>query len=182
MGIETLIIEDNDEPGKSLYDLLSSSYSIAAARNETLTSRAQNLLGFAGIVDTILVAVIVILVTEPVVRETFQKSTYYPILRLLFIIGFLAYILSILLALLANLTTKYIPVPQVPGEDYVENIFSGTKNFNLKFYALQAASAVKDYNSRNSRKFLWLQLATVFMVIAIVTTAILGVIMALTMI
>jgi hypothetical protein len=171
-----------NEPGESLYDLLSDSYSCVADRNDTLISQAQSLLGFAGIVDTILVALIVVLLTNPIVEATFQKSTYYQLLRGLFIVGFLAYIFSIISALIANLTTKYIPVPQVPGGDYVKDVFDGDRSFNLKFYALQAAYAVNHYNSGNSEKYLWLQLATVLLFFAILITAIAGVIMTYTMI
>jgi hypothetical protein len=53
---------------EKIYSDLQRQHDLTAERRKTLTSQATNLMGFAGIVDTILIALIVALATNKDVR------------------------------------------------------------------------------------------------------------------
>lgn len=169
------------EPGEKLYQALMSQYSLVRDRNDAYVTRAQNLLGFAGIINTILVALIVSVVSNEEVRTLLRLSPNLQYFELTIKIGFLGYILSIILALAAFRTTKYKPIPQVNSKEFINSIFQKKANLSLKNLAMQACEAIDYYDIINAEKYRFLFWATVFLMIAIISTAVLG-ILILTMI
>lgn len=78
-----------------MYDDLMRQYDLTADRRKSLTSQASSLLGFAGIIETILIATIVALGTNGDVRNLIIGSDFrYPLLYLASI-GFIAYIVTV---------------------------------------------------------------------------------------
>lgn len=150
-------------------------YSLVRERNDIFTTRAQSLLGFAGIINTILVAIIMTLISNDKARELLSTSPYISYFHLSIIIGFSGYILSIILSLFAFRTTKYMPIPQINSREFVTDFFQKKVDLNIKHLALQAYVAIEYYNNANSKKYTLLFFATVSLMIAILFTAILGI-------
>ena len=156
-----------------LYQFLSERYKLASERTEALSSRAHALLGFAGIINTILVAIILGMMDES--KRAFIFNV--PYLRQVAVISFTFYGLSALFSLLAFKTTQYMPVPQIDSKEFIKDLFSGKAELSEMHILLQLIDAIKFYDDINARKYTHLVLGTIFLLIAVSLTAITGIIL-----
>lgn len=161
--------------GEKLYEILLNHYSLVKERNDLFVQRSQNLLGFAGIINTILVALLMTIIINDETREVLASSAHFNFIYLFIVIGFLGYILAIILALFAFKITKYKPVPQINSKEYIIKVFQGEVFLSLKHFSIQIYEAIEFYNKKNAEKYMYLFLATVSLMIAIISTAILGI-------
>lgn len=167
------ILEKEEE--EKLYQGLISEYIQVKDRSDAYVTRAQNLLGFAGIVNTILVALMVTVVSNKEARTLLHSSPILPYFEFTIKIGFLGYILSIILALAAFRTTKYTPVPQLASREFINDIFQKKAHLPLKPLSMQVCKAIHNYNKINDEKYRFLLWSTVFLTLAIISTAFLGI-------
>jgi hypothetical protein len=165
----------DETPGEKLYKALIDQYTIVRERNDLLVDRAQNLLSFNSIVNTILLALMVALVTNKDFAKIFTDSPNSNYYKFIMVVGFLAYIASVIFALFAYITTKYMPVPQVKDENYIRDVFEENVDFDLKMFSYQAFRAIDVYNGRNRRKYTYLTISSAFLVVAVIATAIVGI-------
>lgn len=166
--------EQQSDQGEKLYQILVSQYSIVRERNDALVTRSQNLLGFAGIIDSISVAFIITLVSDEKVRDLLRSSSNLECFYLTITVSFLGYILSIILALAAFRVTKYMPVPQINSIDFIKKVFQNEANLSQKHLSMQIFKAIEFYDKKNAEKYMFLYWSTICLVIAIISTAILG--------
>lgn len=171
-----------EESQKEFYTYLLDRLKISKDRNDTLVNRAQTLLGLGGIINTILVALIVTFMNSTATAiPLIKNSPYLPLVGLVLIFGFGFYIASIILALMAYRTVPHTPVPQINSIDLIREIFDNKVKVSLEGLSLQACEAIDFYDSYNLEKFDQLNLATMFLTIAITLTAILAFLIILAM-
>jgi len=91
------------------------------------------------------------------------------------------YVLSTIFSLLAYKTSKYMPVPQVDSKEFIKDVFSGKTELSEIHILFQIIDAIKFYDNINARKYLYLLLGTIFLLIAIALTAITGVLFFLSL-
>jgi hypothetical protein len=172
---------------EELYKALSSQYKLVVERTDALSGRAQALLSFGGIADAILVAIIM-QVTNETARAFLTQHIYLPLLETVVFCGFTSYVLSIVFSLLAFKTQKPKLVPQLvqksdskPGAavEFVKAVLKGDAELSVNKLSLQVAGAIEYHLGLNERKYRWLLLGTLFMFVATVFTAILGIILFL---
>lgn len=164
---------------KLVYEDLKRAYDITLERRKTLTGQATSLMGFAGIIETILIGMLVTLATDHDARTELSRTAYYYPQLWFDVIGFVTYIIAIIFALLAFYEGKYYKVPQMPDKDNatksIIEIFSDpAKNYNLKLLAIQVNYATEQNQLTNNAKHLYLKVATTFLVIGIGASAIGG--------
>jgi hypothetical protein len=162
---------------KDLFDILIKGYSLVRERHESFADRAQSLLGFGGIVETILVAIVAALWTDEEAKAALTKLYHWEIFKYAIIIGFILYIISISCALYAWRTEQYKPAPMIASQDCLRDYLSGTNKFDFKTYCFQLFTAIEDYQKRNRSKYFWLNCAACSLAVAIIITALLGIYM-----
>ncbi|MDW8024233.1 MAG: hypothetical protein RMJ15_10990, partial [Nitrososphaerota archaeon] len=146
---------------EQIYQFLSERYKLASERTEALSNRAHALLGFAGIINTILVAIILGMMDES--KRVFLFNM--PYLQLVAVPGFTFYVLSAIFSLLAFKTTKYMPVPQIDSKEFIKDLFSGKTELSEMHILLQIIDAIKFYDDINAEKYTYLILSTIFLLI-----------------
>lgn len=107
---------------RQLYSDLQREYDLILDRRKNLTSQAQNLMSFTGIIQTILVGLIVALVTNKDARILIISSPFHYIFIILTGIGFISYIITIIFSLLAFREPMWSRVPQMPTKNPLESI------------------------------------------------------------
>jgi|YelNatPaOPRAMG01_1025707.scaffolds.fasta_scaffold17493_5 hypothetical protein len=163
---------------EELYEMLLNQYKLVRERTEALSNRAHALLGFSGIINTILVALIMGVLKEET-RSFIIKYTNSLLLQVVVILSFIFYVASMIFSLLAYKTTRYMPVPQIDSKEFVEEVFSGKTELSKKHICLQIVDAIKFHNEINSKKYMHLLLGTLFLLLAISLTAVAGIILFL---
>jgi hypothetical protein len=167
-----------------LYTDLQRQYDLIADRRKVLTSQATNLMGFAGIINTILIALIIALATNKDVKPLLIMSPYYGSLVVLAGTGFIAYVLAAIFSLLAYWEPKWIPAPQIPevpgckdSFDKIKYFWTTPSEYKVEMNAYQFGVAI-DCNQRiNNTKFDNLKRAYSFLIIGIGVSAIAGVLL-----
>ena len=170
-----------NEAGEKLYQALLNHYSLVRDRNDVYVTRAQNLMGFAGIINTILVGLIITMVSNEDVRNLLQLSPNLPYFKLTIIIGFIGYVLSIILGLAAFRTTKYMPIPQINSREFIVDVFQEKTSLSSKHLAMQTYEAISYYDKINAGKYRLLLWATTSLTLAIISTAFLGILILTTL-
>ena len=165
-------MEEKDQ----LHKMLSDQYDLVRKRTDALSDRAHALLGFSGIVNAILVALIAGAIKEET-RVFLAKYVNARHLEWTVIGGFLFYMMAMVFSVLAYRTTKYMPVPQLDSKEFVEEVFSGKTSLSMKHVCLQIVDAIEFHDKVNSRKYVYLLVATLFLLVAFASTGIIGVIL-----
>ncbi|MFH1773921.1 MAG: hypothetical protein ABH874_03055 [Methanobacteriota archaeon] len=158
---------------EQLHQMLLAQYKAVKERNDDLSTRAHTLLGLDGIINTILVAIIVGVLDEKT-RTFLTSSAYFSVLKIVVVLGFAMYIFSTILALFAYRTTKYMPIPQINSKEFIQEVFTEKTQLSLQHLSLQIYDAIQFYNLHNTKKYNYLFASTVFLLIAIVCTAVVG--------
>ena len=161
-------------------------YDMTLERRKTLTSQAQNLMSFAGIIQFILVGLIVAVVTNNDAHELLTKSPNYYFLVPIIGIAFAAYIGTAVFSLLAFREPKYTPAPQLPSRsvdktsvDILKYLLSQPDKYNINKIPLQYGKAIDDLQKTNNKKYAYLIGGTICLLVGISATIIGGFIMFL---
>ena len=166
-----------------LYTDLQREYDLTLGRRKTLTGQATNLMSFAGVIETVLIALVVTLATNNEARALLISSSYYPLIIILAGIGFSSYIITAFFAFLAFREKKWIRIPQMPDEDPLDSIeyfYSNSDAYDVQMFAKQLSIATCYHQQTNDRKYEYLKIAQIFLVIGITSTAIAGLILLTT--
>jgi hypothetical protein len=167
-------------PQEELYDMLLNQLKITESRSTALTDRAKDLISFTGIMDTILVAIIMYALDDAKMKAL-KALSFFHLIRLVMILGFTFYLVSTVLSLLAYRVTKYFPAPRIASVEFIEEVFNATAKPNKKNFARQMFKGIQAYNEINQKKFKYLFWGTVCLTIAIIFTALTGIILVLSM-
>lgn len=159
------------------YDDLKRQYDIVLERRRTLTDQSTKLIGFAGIIETILIGVLVTLSTDSTLKnELIQTPFYYPIL-MADMFGFVTYIIAVIFAVISFYEGKYRLAPILPNNDHmseINSVFTNPATYLLEGYARQVSNATSINQLTNDSKYKHLKVATIFVLMGIIASAIGG--------
>jgi hypothetical protein len=167
-------------PQEELYEMLVNQLKIVEGRSTALTERASDLISFAGIIDTVLVAII-LYALDTTKMDALKVLSFFHQLRGVMFLGFTFYLASTVLSLLAFRVTKYFPAPRIGSVEFIEEVFDALSKPSKKHFAIQIYDGIKAYNEINRNKFKYLFWGTVCLAIAIIFTAITGIILVFSM-
>jgi hypothetical protein len=160
MTMEDSRPKSEDAKRAKMFDDLKEQYSIIAQRRSTLTGQASSLLGFAGIIETILIAAVVALATDGDVRNLINNSQYRYFVIVLAGIGFFSYIATAVFSLRAYYEPKWIPAPYFPPrrnrplQDSVDNYWEDHPlKYSRKDTARQYALGINYNQGVNNSKY-----------------------------
>jgi hypothetical protein len=141
--------------------------------------------GFAGIIETILIATIVAVASDPAARQQLTQSPLYVPLFITSAIGFLSYMVTVFFALRAFWEPKWIPaprVPPVPGMDRFDSIqyfWDNPESYEDVRLAQQLGEGIDQNQLVNNLKFKFLKVAQFSLIIGIIFSGIGGIILLL---
>ena len=166
-------------PFDQLYSDLKNEYSSLIDRRKTLTGQATSLMSFAGIIQTVLVALIIALATNSNARAFIGASPYYSPLLVVVTLGFVSYMATAILSLYAFREVGWIPVPQMEDGEPLDTaalwkLLSNSGEYDQRHTAIQMGVAINNLQGTNERKFQFLHRALVALVAGIALTAIGG--------
>jgi hypothetical protein len=167
-----------EEPNKSLEDL-KKEYELTTQRRTTLTGQASNLMSFASIIDTIVIALLIGLVSSHDVVDLLDKQPNKDLIIWAVLAGFIAYIITLILAFLAYWEPKWVVAPKMPplSGNYFDaaDIFVGTKtDYGDVKRAYQLIRAIEFTQVINSKKYNLLKFAFISLISGIVFTSLVG--------
>ena len=168
------------DPKDQMYEDLIRQYDLTAERRRTLTGQASNLLGFAVVIETILIAAIVALGSDPDARNLIMGSIYhYPII-ILAGLGFIAYIVSAIFSMLAFHEKEWIPAPEFPKapgrlKDSVKIYWNNPSEYQRLDAARNLADGIEYDQQVNNEKYDNLRMASGILVIGIIASVIAGI-------
>ena len=160
-----------------IYNDLKRSYDLTLERRKTLSSQATGLMGFAAIIETLLIGSMAVWASDKGTQSVLNVSAYYFPLVVLGIISFSCYIVTAILSLLAFRDPKWYRAPIMPDTDCTESIryfFQHPEHYNLEKFALQLNDATVFHQRTNNQKYSYLKLALLFLIIGILSTAAIG--------
>ena len=127
-------------------------------------------MGFTGIINTVLVALVISLATSEDARSILSTSPYYNELLAVAGLGFFFFILTTVLSLLAFREEVWMRVPDMPDKDPLDSIeffYSDPHNYNPKWFARQLVQATEFHQKTNDSKFRYLRRAQISLVFGI---------------
>src|SRR5205807_3216945 len=99
---------------KFLLDSLQRHYDLVNDRRKTLSGQASSLMTFAGVIQSIFVAGLLLpIVTSSDAKKALYGNLYSPILILTVELGFSLYVVTAITAVLAYKETKWTPAPVI---------------------------------------------------------------------
>jgi len=155
------------EPNKSLEDL-KRQYELTMQRRSTLTGQASSLMSFASIIDTIVIALLIGLASSQDVVNLLNEHPNEDLIIWMILAAFIAYILTLILALLAYWEPKWVVAPKMPplNGNYFDaaDLFVGTDmdygDVKRAYQLIRATSFTQQINSDkyNLLKFAFISL------------------------
>ena len=163
---------------EELYEILLNQLKIVTERSTALTDRASGLLGFTGIINTVLVVIIMSVLDQTKVN-LLKDLQFFPQLRSAVILGFIFYLISTIFSLQAFRVTKYFPAPRIGSVKFIEAVFNAQSEpvLSKKHLSIQLYDAIQYYNKENINKFNYLLVGALSLTIAIVFTSMIGIIL-----
>jgi hypothetical protein len=171
--------DEMSEPNKSLDDL-KRQYELTMQRRATLTSQASSLMSFASIIDTIVIALLIGLVSSPDVVKLLNEHPNEDLIIWTILVAFIAYIGTLILALLAYWEPKWVIAPKMPplNGNYFDaaDVFVGTQtDYGDVKRAYQLIKAT-DFTQRiNSNKYELLKFAFISLICGISLTCVVAI-------
>ena len=167
------------ESNKSLDDL-KRQYELTMERRCTLTSQASSLMSFASIIDTIVIALLIGLVSSEDVVNLLKDKPYKDLIIWIVLVAFIAYIITLILALLAYWEPKWIVAPKMPplNGNYFDaaDVFVGTEtDYGDVKRAYQLIKATDFTQQVNSNKYNLLKFAFISLICGIGLTSAVGI-------
>lgn len=144
-------------------------------RRSTLTGQASSLMGFASIIETIVIALMVGIVSSEDVVSLLLKHPNIDSIIWLLLLGYIAYIITLILALLAYREPLWIMAPRMPpvyGSLYTAADYFVTNDNNYKDIkrAYQLIRAIEFEQQVNGTKYNLLQSAFISLICGIAIT------------
>ena len=167
----TRIEKDQKE---QIYEILLAQYKDAQHGIEYLTDKAQNLLGFDGVINSILVAIVVLIVKDQSTRELLSSCPYFTYICATIYLGLSCYILSVVLILLLVMAERK-PVPRIESSQFIKEVCEGNTKLNQAIMSLQIFDAIRHTEVVNRRRYRVFLVVVILILIAIVCTAIIGI-------
>lgn len=96
-----------------LYDNLKRLYDQTADRRKTLSGQAAGLLSFTGIIQTVFLGILVTLATNSDIQKTLLLTSNHLLIVSLLGVGFVTFIITIVLALIGYFEPKWVLIPAV---------------------------------------------------------------------
>ena len=159
---------------EQLYEILLSQFADARDRTEYLTDKAHSLLGFDGIINSIQVALVILMVKDESARNLLYSSPFFAYITFFVIFGFLCYIFSTIFALLSFRVTKYMRAPNIQSSEFIQEVCKGNAQLSVPHIAVQIFDAIQFCDGINGRKYTFLLIATALLLLAIACTAVIG--------
>jgi len=159
---------------KQLYTTLLSQFADARHRTEYLTDKAHSLLGFDGIINSIQVALVVLMVKDEPARQLLRSSPFFVYITFLIVLGFLCYILSTMFALLSFRVTKYKRAPNIQSLEFIQEVSEGRARLSVPHMVVQIFDAIQFCDEINKKKYNSLLVAIALLLLAIACTAVIG--------
>jgi hypothetical protein len=191
---------NDDDKFKQAYSDLERLYDLTNDRRKTLNDQASTLVTYAGIIETILVGVMITLATNANAKSLITGS-YLSSLLVLGVVGFVSYMVSVIVSLLAFHELKWIPAPEPLGSDTYRGSHLGKDDWreqnnlaketilqklvnspdlvNLNMFGKQLINAIGYMNDINEAKYDKLRIAFIFLVVGLMATGVFGVILIL---
>jgi hypothetical protein len=171
-----------DERIKQLYSDLHREYDLTLDRRKNLTSQATNLISFTSIINTILIGIIVASATNKDIQTMLFTSTHYSLLLIAVAVGFSSYIVTTIFSLFAFREPVWYRVPEMPDEPHISIrcFFKNPDDYNLEQFANQLIDATQRHQDTNNKKYTYLKIAIIFLMIGIFATVIGGATMIFT--
>jgi hypothetical protein len=163
------------ESNKSLDDL-KHQYELTMQRRSTLTAQASSLMSFASIIDTIVIALLIGLVSSQDVVNLLNEHPNKYLIIWLVLVAFIAYIITLILALLAYWEPKWVVAPKMPplNGNYFDaaDVFVGTQtDYGDVKRAYQLIRATDFTQLVNSNKYKLLKFAFISLICGIALTS-----------
>ncbi|MBU7029235.1 MAG: hypothetical protein HXS48_20025 [Theionarchaea archaeon] len=162
-----------------LFEILLSQFADAQRRTEYLTDKAHSLLGFVGVINSILVALIVFMVKDESAKKLLHSSPFFACISIFVVLGFSCYIISTIFALLSFRITKYKRVPSIHSLEFIQEVCAGKAKLSITHMAVQIFDGIQFTNEINRGKYDFLLVATGLLLLAIVCTAVIGILVFL---
>jgi hypothetical protein len=163
-----------EEDQEQLYEILLSQFADARHRTEYLTDKAHSLLGFDGIINSIQVALVVLMVKDESVRRFLHSSPFFVYIAFFITLGFLFYILSTMSALLSFRVTRYKRAPSIQSLEFIQEVSEGEAQLSVSHMAVQIFDAIQFCDKINKQKYNFLLAAIILLLLAIACTAVIG--------
>jgi hypothetical protein len=149
-------------------------------RKKAITGQAQNLMGFTGIIQTILIALIITMVTNKDAQMQLSSLTNYSSLVNLVLIGFVSYMITAFFCLIAFLKPRW-RIPGLPKsstsdtyQDRVNMIVENTTKYELKMVIKQYGVVIDELVRSNKIRYWLIVVALIFLVVGLTSTLIGG--------
>ena len=152
-------------------------------RRSTLSGQGSSLLTFAGVIQTIIVAPLVAFATNPQAKALLLSNAYISYIKVLFGVGFAAYILTVALAIMSFRETLWVPAPQLISSadenqwrqelDSYNNL-TNPKKFEYALHEMQLMEAITTHQLTNKRKYNFLSAGYVALFVGVALTVIAG--------
>ena len=175
--LEKLDLIPKGEIHRNLYLDLKSLYEQLIDRRKTISSQAQNITGFTGIIQTIVIGLIVALVTNNDAVSLLKDIPGFEYLNLILIVGFTSYIITILLALIVFWEGGLYIVPQLGGsktlrkyQDRIPVYMEDPKIYDLETAIIQYGESIDNLLEENKKKRKILFFSLIFLFIGIIST------------
>jgi hypothetical protein len=165
-----------------VYSNLLKLYDLTLDRRKTLTGQATNLLSFTGIIQTVFLGLIITLASSTQARDTLLlASPNHELIIALLAIGFVTFLITIGLALVAFSEPKWVPAPEVltgTSEDdwskQLKEYIANPSQVPIDIFELQLMHGITDNNSKNDYKYRVLRIAYLFLAASLFLMAIVG--------
>ena len=163
--------------------ILERQYDEVAARRTTLSGQGSSLVTFAGIIQTILIAPMIALATSPTAQTALKGNTNINLVEPLFGLGFAAYLLTLVLGVLAFRETKWGPAPVLLfGKDAeawraeLDLYNDDTKPQRVPLAAMEVSieTMINSYNKVNDEKFRFLRIGYISLLVGVFLSAVGG--------
>lgn len=162
---------------KEITSDLKTAYELLIERRKSITGQAQNLMGFTGIIQTILIALIVGLVTNVDVQSLLESVPNYSLLTTLIGVGFVSYIMTTFFCLISFIEPRLRIVPVLGSESGGETYEGVTSHFAANPSDYQPKQIVMQYGvvidkiiRPNQVRYILVVFALIFLVIGLVST------------
>ena len=164
-----------------IYGNLLKLYELTLDRRKTLTGQAAGLLSFTGVIQTVFLGLLITLATNTQARAALLEGPNHTTITYLLAIGFVTFMITIVLALIAYFEQKWVPAPKVLScndadswrkelEDYEKN----PDNIPVLGYKLQLMLGITDNNRINKQKYWVLFIAYCFLAASLFLLATVG--------
>jgi hypothetical protein len=168
----------DEEKLKNLYADLKRAYDLTLDRRKTLGGQATGIISFAGIIQTILIALMVALATNKDVRALLTAVPEYSTIILFGSIGFIAYIATAIFAILAFREPYWFRAPEMYHKATpilsIIDYFDHPDNYDLKSFAIQLEAMTESNQETNKKKYFWLKCSLISLIVGIGATTVVG--------